>query len=364
MKYKIINKGSPIDYENEIHSLTNFAKERFGFKKPPSFVMQDDPDNASKLLGKTGFYDPNSMQIHIFTTGRHPKDILRSIAHELVHHMQHDKGDLDRGGYSGQGYAQKNPHLRNMEKQAYEMGNLCFRDWEDGLKQEQPTIYNERRNRKMSLKEWKNKELRENLTEKWGFKMDLSKLNEKDHKLNEEVGGLNSKQDVIRVTTPVDSPVKIPVGSFIFVVDKQAKISPIRVIGRREGEIQFCRAGVDLEEWKNLGAGGEQYKMSTSILFTIGDSIARQRDQERYAADITKNCPKLAQQSPFQEEKENKAKKKKSKKTRGKFPDLTGDGKVTRADILVGRGVELKDKANEVSHSGASQGHAGKRRRK
>jgi hypothetical protein len=185
MKFKIINKGSPIDYEDEIHSLANFAKERFGFKRPPSFIMQDDPDNASKLLGKTGYYDPNSMQIHVFTTGRHPKDILRSIAHELVHHMQNDKGELDHGGYVGQGYAQKNPHLRDMERQAYEMGNLCFRDWEDGLKQEKPTIYNERRNRKMSLKDWKNKELSQNLTEKWGFKMDLSKLNEKkEHPLD------------------------------------------------------------------------------------------------------------------------------------------------------------------------------------
>lgn len=186
MKYKIINKGSPIDYEGEINSLTNFAKDRFGFKRPPSFILQDDPANGSKLLGKTGYYDPNSMQIHIFTTGRHPKDILRSIAHELVHHMQHDNGDLNQGGYTGQGYAQKNPHLRDMERQAYEMGNLCFRDWEDGLKQEQPTIYNERRNRKMSVKDWKNKELGKNLTEKWGFKMDLSKLNEN---IQEESGG-------------------------------------------------------------------------------------------------------------------------------------------------------------------------------
>ena len=27
-----------------------------------------------------------------------------------------------------------------------------------------------------------------------------------------------------------------------------------------------------------------------------------------------------------------------------KFPDLTGDGKVTRADILIGRGVELDER--------------------
>ena len=32
-----------------------------------------------------------------------------------------------------------------------------------------------------------------------------------------------------------------------------------------------------------------------------------------------------------------------------KFPDLTGDGKVTRADILKGRGVVLKKEG--VSHS-------------
>ena len=179
MKYEIKNNsGSPIEFENEAQSLCGFAQKRFGFKKPPSLVFNEDQNNANKVLGKTGYYDPNTMEIHVFVTGRHPKDILRSIAHELVHHTQHDKGELNHGGYSGQGYAQKNPHLRDMERQAYEMGNLCFRDWEDGLKENHPTIYNERRNRKMSLKDWKNKELGQNLTEKWGFKMDLSKLNE------------------------------------------------------------------------------------------------------------------------------------------------------------------------------------------
>jgi len=179
MKYNIKNNsGSPIEFENEVHSLCRFAQKRFGFKKPPTLVFDQDDANAGKILAKTGYYHPSTMEIHVFITDRHPKDILRSIAHELVHHMQHDKGELEQEGYSGAGYAQKNPHLREMEKQAYEMGNLCFRDWEDGLKQEQPTIYNERRNSNMSLKEWKNKELGQNLTEKWGFKMDLSKLNE------------------------------------------------------------------------------------------------------------------------------------------------------------------------------------------
>jgi hypothetical protein len=96
--------------------------------------------------------------------------------------MQNEKGDLADDGYMGQGYAQRNPKMREMERQAYEMGNLCFRDWEDSLKEKHPTIYNERRNRKMSLKDWKNKELNENLNKKWGFSMNLDTLNENKKK--------------------------------------------------------------------------------------------------------------------------------------------------------------------------------------
>ena len=171
MKYLIHNK----DYSNEVNSLMSFAQKRMGFSNKPRVLFSDDPRNASKPLGKTAYYDPNSAKITIFVTSRHVKDILRSLAHELVHHMQNEQGSLYDDGYMGAGYAQKNPKMREMERQAYEMGNLCFRDWEDSLKQKYPTIYNERRNHKMSLKDWKNKELMENLFQKWGIK---SKLNE------------------------------------------------------------------------------------------------------------------------------------------------------------------------------------------
>ena len=36
------------------------------------------------------------------------------------------------------------------------------------------------------------------------------------------------------------------------------------------------------------------------------------------------------------------AMKKRVKMQKGGFPDLTGDGKVTRKDVLKGRGVKLK----------------------
>ncbi len=170
------NTGSPIHYEKEIHSLCGFAQKRLGFQKPPSIFLNHDERNASNTLSKTGHYDPNTMEIHVFATGRHPKDILRSISHELVHHAQHMRGDLDMEGYSGKGYAQKNPKLRKSEMEANDP--MLFRDWEDSIKEKENTIYNERRIRKMSFKDWKNKELSENLNQKWGFKMDLDKLNE------------------------------------------------------------------------------------------------------------------------------------------------------------------------------------------
>lgn len=172
---KIIN-NSDIKIDDEIHNLVDFTKERFGFKRPPTIYLNSDDQNAAKTLAKTGYYDPSTMEIHIYTTGRHPKDILRSIAHELVHHNQNENGDFDNAGYSGKGYAQKNPHLRKMELQANDP--MLFRDWEDSLKENYPTIYNEGRTKTMSLKDWKNNELSKNLISKWGFKMDLTKLNE------------------------------------------------------------------------------------------------------------------------------------------------------------------------------------------
>ena len=186
MNFKIINNSSSaVELDELAQSLGSFAQKRFGFKKPPVIHFDSDKKNASKPLGKTAFYDPNNLEIHIFVDGRHPKDILRSMAHELVHHTQNEKGSLVTNGYAGEDYAQKNPHLRDMEKDAYERGNMCFRDWEDQYKQKHSTIYTERRN-KMSTKEWKNKELSQQLQKRWGFKMNLDGLNKKSSKVLEE----------------------------------------------------------------------------------------------------------------------------------------------------------------------------------
>ena len=64
--------------------------------------------------------------------------MLRSISHELVHHRQNCDGEFDRDLDVGEGYAQRDDHLKEMERQAYEEGNMCFREWEDNYKIENP----------------------------------------------------------------------------------------------------------------------------------------------------------------------------------------------------------------------------------
>lgn len=121
------------DIKPLIKSLTKFARQRMGFQHPPKLFLKKDLKNSKQMLGKTAYYDPNEEAITLFVSGRHPKDILRSFAHELVHHMQKLRGEFDRDTSTDPGYAQKDPHMRDMEKEAYLQGNMCFRDWEDTL---------------------------------------------------------------------------------------------------------------------------------------------------------------------------------------------------------------------------------------
>ena len=120
-----------------LKSFLPYAQKRMGFNRPPTIFFDSDPQNAENVLGKTGYYNPGTDEIVIFVDKRHPKDILRSLSHELVHHSQNCRGDLDPeiAGETTPGYAQTNAHMRAMEGEAYLKGNgYYFRDWEDSLK--------------------------------------------------------------------------------------------------------------------------------------------------------------------------------------------------------------------------------------
>jgi len=117
-------------------SLFGHCHKELGFQMPPRLFLKNDQQNAASTFGKTAYYDPGQKSITIFVTGRHPKDVLRSIAHELIHHHQNERGDLEKcaSAAADPGYAQNNKDLRKMEEEAYLRGNMLFRDWEDSCK--------------------------------------------------------------------------------------------------------------------------------------------------------------------------------------------------------------------------------------
>ena len=181
-----------------INQFMPFAQKRMGFAKPPRLFLRSDVSNADNPLGKTAYYDPNEQKIVLYVTGRHPKDVMRSLSHELVHHTQNLRGDFDNVQAMGDGYAQNDAHLREMEREAYEMGNLCFRDWEDSIKH---TIYFEHLQKGvatiMSTKDWKNKEIQGLLSEAWGFKMNLDVLTEAAKPDFPDIDGDGDKEEPI-----------------------------------------------------------------------------------------------------------------------------------------------------------------------
>jgi hypothetical protein len=117
-----------------IKSLYEASKDTLGFNPDAKIVILTNEENSNNPLGKTAYYDPGSHKIGLYTQGRHVKDIMRSLSHELVHHSQNCRGDFNEGLATVEGYAQEDGHLREMEREAYETGNLIFRDWEDNYK--------------------------------------------------------------------------------------------------------------------------------------------------------------------------------------------------------------------------------------
>jgi len=125
------------EYREEINNLLiPHMQKQLGFNHPPIINFAEDQNNAKDMLGKTGYYDPSTREITVFITNRHPKDIMRTVAHEVIHHAQNERGDFDNLGEMGEGYFQTNPHLHKLEIEAYSSGNDLFRKWEENFRKQ------------------------------------------------------------------------------------------------------------------------------------------------------------------------------------------------------------------------------------
>lgn len=127
------NSYNGMTFEEALASLTkHMVNQGLDIKPLPKVkLIKSDTKNAENILGKTAYYNPNDCSITLYTLGRHPKDILRSFSHEMIHRIQDNKGRL---GSINTTNTNEDDYLQELEKEAYLNGNIIFRNWEDSIK--------------------------------------------------------------------------------------------------------------------------------------------------------------------------------------------------------------------------------------
>jgi hypothetical protein len=137
-EYPYYQKQLPENVENKFNyteymgSLLEYMIDK-GMKITPlpDIKIKKDPQQANDFFGKTAYYDPNEKTIVLYTMGRHPKDVVRSFSHEMIHHMQNLQGRLSNIDTCN---TTEDDYLQEIEKEAYLEGNITFRNWEDSIK--------------------------------------------------------------------------------------------------------------------------------------------------------------------------------------------------------------------------------------
>jgi len=124
--------GDSIDILPKLAELTQHMIDKgYNIEPLPGLeLIDDDVTNAKDFFGKTAYYDPNTQTIVLYTHGRHPKDIARSFAHEMIHHIQNLEGRL---GNITTTNTQEDDHLNKIEAEANLKGTMTFRNWTDSL---------------------------------------------------------------------------------------------------------------------------------------------------------------------------------------------------------------------------------------
>jgi hypothetical protein len=123
-----------IDIKQKIKELTQYMLQKgMNIKPLPKVVFKHgDAENAKQFLGKTAYYNPETMEITLYTEGRHPKDIVRSFSHEMIHHIQNLENRL---GNIATTNTQEDDHLNDLEAEANLNGTMTFRNWTDSLQE-------------------------------------------------------------------------------------------------------------------------------------------------------------------------------------------------------------------------------------
>ena len=126
-----LNEGISESKSQSIQHFVEFATKRLKLKETPKVALIDGREFAN-TKSSLGGYNPQSKEIFVSTEGRLTADILRTLAHEMVHRKQDELGlvrNVEADGKDGS----------PIENQAHAVAGILMREYGRMNKQ----IYNE-----------------------------------------------------------------------------------------------------------------------------------------------------------------------------------------------------------------------------
>ena len=133
-------KETNFDFKTSIKSILKYMSAE-GLKIHPYPNVELKWDEQNGLFITTGYYVPIERKVVLFCKNRHPKDILRSFAHEMIHHMQNIEGQSME--FTNADDVKDNKELEKLESEAYLKGNIYFRKWTEYERQNENSVISE-----------------------------------------------------------------------------------------------------------------------------------------------------------------------------------------------------------------------------
>jgi hypothetical protein len=75
-----------------MEKFIEFCNGHLSIEKPCTIILTKDRDGAG--ITTSAYYDIVNCKVCVYIKDRAIMDVMRSVAHELVHHHQNERGDL------------------------------------------------------------------------------------------------------------------------------------------------------------------------------------------------------------------------------------------------------------------------------
>ena len=91
------------EFSDHLNSFIDFCCDKLEISQKPSLKFKTPEEQGEQP--SFAAYAPGSKEVTVMTKNRHPMDVFRSVAHELVHHKQNEDGrigkDIAKEGATG-----------------------------------------------------------------------------------------------------------------------------------------------------------------------------------------------------------------------------------------------------------------------